>query len=194
MLEATNGEYYGGHKAIVAGGFINKFEYGKMFLTDSHFIFIKDTDTQPQNNFHMIIPLQSVIADDLSLEEEARRQQISGIGGVIGPGIGIGLGSGVMRSKGKAHHIVIPYTDENGVFQQPRFGISSFGGKAIRIWSQKVYEQIIIVRNNFPSKVQTIKTLKGEQQDPLTVLKLRLAKGEINEEAYERLKKLLESE
>ena len=44
ILNATNGEYYGGHKAYVAGGFARKYELGQMLLTDKFFIFFNDND------------------------------------------------------------------------------------------------------------------------------------------------------
>ena len=31
---------------------------------------------------------------------------------------------------GKKHHLLVPYIDENGILQEPIFGISSFGGKS----------------------------------------------------------------
>jgi len=193
ILNATNGEYYGGHKAYVAGGFARKYELGQMLLTDKFFIFFNDNDKKPEKNFEIVIPLKFVITDSWKIEEESRRQQISGvgIGGITGMGIGAGFGSGTIHDEGKAHHIVIPYMDENGIRQEPRFGISSFGGKAIREWSQKVYEQIVTVRKSVSSNSEVTMNIES-QQDPLTVLKLRLAKGEIDKDEYEQLRKLLE--
>jgi hypothetical protein len=42
-----------------------------------------------------------------------------------------GWRSCVVHDTGKAHHFVIPYVDENGIPQEPRFGVSSFRGKVI---------------------------------------------------------------
>ncbi len=33
--------YYGGHKAYLAGGYGAKCEYGDMFLTEDHLVFLK---------------------------------------------------------------------------------------------------------------------------------------------------------
>lgn len=42
-----------------------------------------------------------------------------------------------------AHRLVVPYIDQNGIPQEPRFGISSLGGKTIREWSAKFYERVV---------------------------------------------------
>jgi len=33
--------------------------------------------------------------------------------------------------------------DENGIPQEPRFGVSSFRGNAIKEWATKLYEQVV---------------------------------------------------
>jgi len=185
-------EYYGGHKAYPAGGYFTQYQAGELTLTDSHLIFVKK-DRNTVKRWDIIIPLKSIRVDGWRIEEESRRQTIVGGGGgiVTGSGIGGGGGGGMIHQEGKAHHIVIPYVDENGIPQEPRFGISSFGGKAIREWSEKIYNQIVIVKkNNLPNS--TVTKTPEPQQDPLIFLKLRLAKGEISKEEYEDLKKTLE--
>lgn len=49
----------------------------------------------------------------------------------------------MINESGKSHRLVVPYTDENGIPQEPRFGISSFRGKAIREWAAKLYRQVV---------------------------------------------------
>jgi hypothetical protein len=144
-----NGAYYGGHKAFLAGGIISEQQYGPMLLTDSHLIFEKQ-DKDPLKKWEIIIPLASVVVDRWRIEEVKRRSQITGGGGgidIIDGGDSresdFALGGGFIHDSGKAHHIVIPYIDENGIPQEPRFGISSLGGKAIREWSAKIYERVV---------------------------------------------------
>ena len=53
---------------------------------------------------------------------------------------------------GKKHHLLVPYIDENGILQEPIFGISSFGGKAIRKRAAELYE-LVIKRNRLREKI-----------------------------------------
>jgi len=66
--------------------------------------------------------------------------------------------------------------------------VSSFRGKAIREWSSKLYEQVAKARKNDVS--QRVEAHAGDQRssnnqspqmsdDPIKVLKIRFAKGEI---------------
>lgn len=195
ILSASNGQYHGGHKAFIAGGYASKFELGHMYLTEQFFIFIKKNDN-PAKRIEIIISLNSVQIEGWEVEEESRRKSV-GMGGLAAPtGFGAaGIASGTVHDEGKAHHIVIPYVDENGIPQKPRFGISSFGGKAIREWSEKVYQQIVKVKSTSRSIQEKNKPINtsGNNDDPLHVLKLRFAKGEITKEEYEDMRKMLES-
>jgi len=95
-----------------------------------------------------------------------------------------------MRDSGKIHHIIVPYIDENGILQEPRFGASSIGGKVIRELSAKLYELIVKAKKDtFPSIKQKENT---KSEDPLQILKIRLVKGEITREEFEEMKKMLE--
>jgi hypothetical protein len=105
----------------------------------------------------------------------------------------------MLYDSGKAHHIAIPYIDENGIQQAPRFGISSFRGKAIREWAVKLYQQVVNEKREsakFLAKPETLNqepVLSTNIDGPLKVLKLRFAKGEITKEQYEEMRKMLES-
>jgi hypothetical protein len=120
------------------------------------------------------------------IEEISRKQGVSGGAGDIG------IGSGMLYDSGKAHHIAIPYIDENGIPQAPRFGISSFRGKAIREWAVKLYQQVVNEKRE-SAKFLSKAVSSSNFDDPLKVLKLRFAKGEITKEQYEEMRKLLES-
>jgi hypothetical protein len=189
QFSSTGAEYFGGHKAFLAGGYISDSQIGEIYLTNSHLLFLKD-DEDPAKQWTISIPLKSIIVERWGIEENIRRKQISGLGSEIGD-TGILLGSGIIQESGKSHRIIVPYIDENGIPQEPRFGISSFGGKKIRELAAKLYQQVVKVKNqDTPSSKK--ETIKETTDDPLAVLKIRLAKGEITKEEYEELKSVLE--
>lgn len=85
------------------------------------------------------------------VEEVSRRKQFTGVGAGFGDeDSGAGFATGFIHDTGKAHHLVVPYIDSNGVPQEPRFGVPSLGGKAIREWSLKLYEKVVDAKRAFP--------------------------------------------
>ncbi len=101
IIHAEHAEYYGGHKAFLAGGYFSKFQSGEMHLTQSHLIFSKGG----KDMCEIIIPLRSVVIENWRIEEESRRKDVAG-GGVLGQN-GFGLGGGTIHESGKAHHFVV---------------------------------------------------------------------------------------
>lgn len=193
ILEVSNAEYYGGHKAYLAGGFFDKFELGYLYLTEKTMIFVKG-EKNAEKRWQITIPLQSVFLSNWTIEEESRRKGVSGAGiGTAGIGFGGMLGAAFIHDEGKAHRLVIPYADENGIPQAPRFGISSFRGKTIREWAEKTYEQIVIAKKSIEEDQPNKKSESVTQDvDPLKILKIRYAKGEITKEEFEQMKSDLE--
>jgi Short C-terminal domain len=194
LLQANVAEYYGGHKAYLAGGVFSKYQTGKMYLTEHYFLFIRG-DKDQSKRWEIVIPFSSIIMERWHVEEVGRRQTISGAGSSID---NLAFGGGSIHESGKEHHIVIPYVDENGIPQEPRFGVSSFRGKAIREWSSKLYEQVAKARKNDVSQRLEVHTSNNESSqtsdDPVKILKLRFAKGEISKEEYEEMRKVIESQ
>jgi hypothetical protein len=90
----------------------------------------------------IIIPLKDIAIDRWRVDEITRRKQISGIGGSYEE-YGIGVGTGVIHDSGKAHNLVVAYIDQNSIPQEPRFGVPSLGGKAVREWSIMLYEKVV---------------------------------------------------
>lgn len=192
QLEPRIAEYYGGHKAFLGGGYFTKFQSGTIFLTDLYLIFLKG-GKEPTDCWEIVIPLNSVIIDKWTIEEESRRKHITGGGVALGES-GAAIGGGAIHDAGKAHHILIPYVDENGIPQEPRFGISSLGGKAIREWSSKIYELIVQAKKiNAQRPSMEPHAVSKTTDDPMHILKMRLVKGEISLADYEKLRKLLEN-
>lgn len=54
----------------------------------------------------------------------------------------IAFGRGTIHETGQRHRLSVPYVDENGIVKQPVFGVSSYKGKEIRRWAEKLYEQL----------------------------------------------------
>src|SRR5918995_445531 len=197
ILATRDAEYYGGHKAYLSGGYFGKFQVGRLVLSEHYLIFARE-HKDPEKRWEIVIPLDSVIVERWGIEEISRKQGVSGGAGDIG------IGSGMIYDSGKAHHITIPYIDENGIPQAPRFGISSFRGKAIREWAVRLYQQVVNEKREsakFSSKADNnVKQPLNQEpvsspniDDPLKILKIRFAKGEITKEQYEEMRKMLES-
>jgi hypothetical protein len=142
LLTANRAEYYGGHKAHLAGGTFSEYESGNLYLTDDYFIFAKG-NKEVSKRWEITIPLSSVILEQWNVRGEPRRTQIIGGGGLSG---NIAMGGGVMPERGQRHRLLIPYVDENGIIQQPIFGVSSYGGKEIRKLAEKLYELLTTPR------------------------------------------------
>lgn len=103
------------------------------------------------------------------------------------------FGGGVIHETGQRHRLLIPYVDENGIVQQPIFGVSSYGGKDIRKWAETLYEQLVEEKQQQSSSDIKENIQTDKDSDPIAVLKLRYAKGEITKKEYEEMRKTLES-
>ena len=53
--------------------------------------------------------------------------------------------------------------DENGIPQEPRFGISSFQGKAIKEWVSQFYDQVVHVKKEKSQAYQGSSTILSSQ-------------------------------
>src|SRR5919106_517914 len=212
LLATPNAQYHGGHKAYLAGGMFSDFQTGSLVMSEKYLLF-QTNDKNLENRWEIIIPIKDVIISGWGVQEVTRRKQVSGFGGSVdvnqdGQG-DIAMGGGFIHESGKAHRLVIPYIDQNGIPQEPRFGISSLGGKAIREWSAKFYERVVETKRENGLDIQGRTELKsqeaaeggakgqatttGTSEDPIQILKIRLAKGEITKEQYEELRQVFES-
>jgi hypothetical protein len=134
--------------------------------------------------------LSSVLIEQWNVKGESRRKQIAA--GGISSG-NIAFGGGAIHETGQRHRLSIPYVDENGIVQQPVFGVSSYKGKEIRIRAEKLYEQLVEEKQASSHVVNKKIQTDDDKDDPITVLKLRFAKGEITKEEYEEMRKTIES-
>ena len=139
-LKEETGEYHGGHKVHLAGGTFGDYESGKMYLTDKYLIFAKG-NKNPFKRWEIEIAINSIILEQWGVRAESRRKHI--VGGSTAVTSNVAFGGGVIQEAGKKHRLLVPYIDENGILQEPIFGISSFGGKAIRKWAAELYELMV---------------------------------------------------
>ena len=214
FLETKSGLYYGGHKDHLAGVLTKKFDIGTMKLTKDYFVFIKtglDLDkwhglgVGVKEEWRLVIPLKSIQIEKWKVNEKTF------------PAAGIRFGLAIFGGG----YIVIPYIDENGVPQEPRFGVtgvSSLIGRGIGEWAETLDRAMVEAQKDTLTKrtnqtnlekttparapipnIQLTKRTnqtnleKDKEEDPIKVLKMRLAKGEITKEEFEELRKMLES-
>jgi hypothetical protein len=196
VLTANVAEYFGGHKAFLAGGMFSQSQIGSMLMTEKYLIY-QANNKDPTKRWEIFIPFKDVVIEGWGVQEVTRRKQITG--GAAGIGDSGLIGGGFIQESGKAHHLVVPYIDQNGIPQEPRFGVSSFGGKAIREWSAKLYERVAEAKKAQQEVIQSaVPQANGGQatpsaEEPVRILKKRLAMGEISKEEFEELRKMLES-
>jgi hypothetical protein len=192
IFHALYAQYYGGHKVYLSGGYSGDFQYGRLILTEHYLIFGRE-DKKPSKRWEIIIPLDSVIVERWGIEEISREGFSGGAGD-------IGIGSGMIYGSGRAHHVLVPYVDENGIPQAPRFGLSSYKGEAIRKFAAELYQQVVIEKRESTKYLSKVDKQSLNQEpvtspntdDPIKILKLRFAKGEITKEQYEEMRKMLE--
>jgi hypothetical protein len=122
-------------------------------------------DKDNSKTWEIKIPLSSIMIERWRIEEESRRKQVAAGGSSLE---NIGFGAGVIHETGKAHHIIIPYMDENGIPQEPRFGISSFQGRAIREWASQFYDQVVNVKKE-KTRTDQESTATFRSQTPIGV-------------------------
>jgi hypothetical protein len=134
--------------------------------------------------------LSSVLIDQWNVKGESRRKQIAA-GGILSGNIA--FGGGTIHETGQRHRLSVPYVDENGIIQQPVFGVSSYKGKEIRRWAEKLYEQLVEEKQTSSHVVNENIQTDGDKDDPFAFLKLRFAKGEISKKEYEEMRKMIES-
>lgn len=105
---------------------------------------------------------------------------------------GLILGTWVQFSKEHKTFLIIEYNDEMGMKQNPIFDFPLDAGdkKKTKI-AQLIYEKLKQLKSKESTQEKEEGTFK-ENEDPMKVLKLRLARGEITKEEYEERKKLLE--
>lgn len=196
IIKYTNmAQYYGGHKAYLAGGTFSDSQNGDLYLTEDFIIFQKAA-IRSSKRWMIKIPLDKVIVGEWTIDEKVRRKSM--VGGGAGLGFGLFGGVGAIHDSGKSHDIVVPFIDENGIQQAPRFGVTSITGNAIKDWAKLIYETLVKVHREkqlvADTKVEEPKVAESKKsnEDPLKILKLRLAKGEITKEEFEELKELID--
>ena len=191
VLPEETGEYHGGHKVHLAGGTFGDYESGKMYLTDKYLIFSKG-HKNPAERWEIEIPINSIIIEQWGVKAESRRKNI--VGGSTALTSNVAFGGGVIQDAGKKHRLLVPYIDENGILQEALFGISSYKGKAIRRWAAELYKLMVKRKQTMDENLEIHESHDANIVDanPVDILKVRLAKGEITKSEYEELRKMVE--
>ena len=187
FLKEQRAVYYGGHKVYLGGGKFIDGQEGILTLYEKDLFFTKDA-FRSSNRWQITIPLESVIIEDWEIDEKIRRK------GIVGGGLGFGgglFGGGVIHESGRAHDIIIPYTDENGITHAPRFGVPSLTGNAIKEWTKLVYEQLVKIHQKQSNSSKTILD-NNKHEKSIEILKLRLASGEITKQEFQELREILD--
>jgi len=196
--------YYGGHKKYPIQGMMAKAD-GKAELYYDEIIFEKDAYTK-KNRWVMKISLKSIQLDNFGINDKVTGQFFDGVSF-------FGFDFGGSTKNRTEPRLIIPFVDEDNILQTPEFTFQNDGfmvtddtGK----WAKEIYNTIISLNKSSPQrltddKISEIsnhvelkfkenveKTSKPKEQDPLNILKLRLSKGEITLEEFEKLKKAIE--
>jgi len=158
-------------------------------IVSEYLIFAKG-NKDASKRWEIIIPLSSILIEQWNVKGESRRKQITG-GGISSDNIA--FGGGAVHETGQRHRLLVPYVDENGIIQQPVFGTSSYKGKEIRIWAEELYKQLVEEKQRSSKVVDENIQTDDNENDPIAVLKLRFAKGEISKKEYEEMRKMIES-
>lgn len=160
--------YFGGHSAYPEK------HSGQLTLTTHWLIFQEMTGLIKKNPgaFRLEIPINKITNTSIMNHSEISRATSI----IAGPLWGVGLPV-------KQKFVVIQYSDQNGIIQNPLFDfITDWGDKDKGKLTRALYEY---TKNN---QIQP-----ATEAGPLHQLKLRLAMGEISREEFEETKKLLQS-
>ena len=157
LLFAESGSYYGGHLEHS----IEKFVDGYIGITKNSIIFV-NIAIRKKNKWFIKIPFDKIIVNEIKEKMEDIYSTKETIASIYAFG-GLGM-------KGKQNIITIPYIDKNGIKQEPKFSVKK---KHREKFSTIFYERLTKL-------AKKIKTKKVPEEDPLKILKLRYAKGEIS--------------
>ena len=168
--------YWGGHKQVQITGFFKMIRGEAVLYYDS-------IDFKKNNGgLIMSIPLKSIQFENFGIENKITGQSI--LGGKFGF-VFAGNTQNITSAR-----LLIPYIDRNGVLQKPEF---EFGGiiKKTAKWAEEIYTRILPLQDNKTSSVKE-KSKIQDLEDPIQILKIRYAKGEISNEEFYEIKKDLE--
>jgi len=164
--------YCGGHFLHPIG---KSADYGNFILDNEKFTFEKIALLFSKYNWTINIPLNKIIWNEVSQDtgEDFEYKQEMSASAYFATGLPV---SSISRN---ITYLTIPYKDEKGVIQRPRFTFRD--EKILKKVSEFFFEKIAKIPNMNEKKVEKI-------EDPLKILKLRYAKGEITKKEYEEMK------
>ncbi|MHB8546321.1 MAG: AlbA family DNA-binding domain-containing protein [Nitrosotalea sp.] len=160
LIVKSFAQYHGGYKPKIVGGIMSSFNVGMIYVFKDHFVFKPDV-AQSSNYWEIVIPISSVIIDNWSYDGKSISKNSSK------DGVGIEKISGT-------DYLVIPYLDNDGILQRPKFGImrilatkyavgtSSYfrGGGLKKLWH--IFYNIILETHRDKLQAQSSKQIGNE--------------------------------
>jgi len=171
ILLSTSATYWGGHIKHPIG---KNGESGRLLVTEEKITFNNITFLS-KNKWTIEIPLEKVLWDKILIgtgKDIAYEQQMSGWAFFA-------TGLPVSTYSRQTTFFTITFKDENNVVHSPKFQV-----KNTKEFSEVLYNRI--------SKIKKRELTKEDAEEPLKVLKMRYAKGEISRKDFEQKKKDLE--
>jgi len=164
--------YWGGHLRYPPS---KSGEYGHFILDDETFAFER-LSLLLKKIWEIKIPLNKIIWEEVSqgtMEDFQYKQRMAAVSYFA-------TGLPVTSYSSHITYLTIPYKDEKNIIQKPRFAISN--KKSMKKVSEFLFEKI-------PKRNEK---KEGKIEDPMKVLKLRYANGEITKKEFEEMKKDLQ--
>jgi hypothetical protein len=176
----ADAKYFGGHfkyplksgGIFDTGGSTKTGVFGKLTLYDNKIVFEKQSVSK-SNKWSITIPF-----DQVDFESVGYHEKDSGNATAIGGGMtgfdSIGIGGGLISKTGNMNLVVLPYIDENGIKQAPKFQIKGFVKDKTEEWAQILYEKIVEMKkresknklsvntnsnNDFAIKIKNLKSM-----------------------------------
>lgn len=166
ILFACGGEYYGGHMGFGT----RKYDQVTIGITKNFIVAVK-TAFLKRNKWIMKIPIKKILVHEVRVGSEEAEGRYDTISSIYATG-GLGL-------KGKVNMITIPFIDNDGIKQTPKFSTKKF-----KDFSKIFYEQI--------KKIKPVTKEKADEDDSIKILKIRYAKGEVTKKQFREMRKDLE--
>jgi len=170
ILLETSATYWGGHMKYPLSGLLGGIgEFGDIRIVEKEITFVSS-----RKKWVISMPMGRVLWDKVLVSTEkdiGYEQKMSGMAFFA-------TGLPMTTYSQQATYFTIPYKDKNNVIQSPKFQV-----KKAKELSEILYHQI--------SKAKKAEKPKEDEENPLEILKVRFAKGQISKKEFEEMKKEL---